>query len=120
MASRETGTVTYKKDLSPTLTIFRLISEGGSIFPAYTAGQYVALGRDDARLTKKVGVDPNGRSLFAPDLDETGRQRIGPVMHSLGAVGDGCARVPRILRRAGNGGPRTRPAEHRLAGNAVL
>ena len=58
MASRKSGRVTYKKDLSPTLSIFRLIPEKGSAFPAYQAGQYIALGRDDGRLTKKVGVDP--------------------------------------------------------------
>ena len=48
----------------------------------YAAGQYIALGREDALLTKKVGVDANGKPQFAPDLDESGQQRIGPVMHS--------------------------------------
>ena len=47
-----------------------------------TAGQFIAIGRDDALLTKKVGVDANGKPQFAPDLDESGQQRIGPVMHS--------------------------------------
>ncbi len=82
MASRKTGSVTYTKDVSPTLTTFRVTPEKGGAFPAYNAGQYIALGRDDGRLTKKVGVGPDGRPLFAPDLDDTGRQRVGPVMHS--------------------------------------
>ena len=82
MASRKTGTVVYKKDLSPALVIFRVNPEGGSVFPPYAAGQYIALGREDALLTKKVGVDANGKPQFAPDLDESGQQRIGPVMHS--------------------------------------
>ena len=56
--------------------------ERGTEFPVYTAGQYIAIGRDDALLTKKVGVDADGRPTFAPDYDEDGQQRTGPVMHS--------------------------------------
>ena len=82
MASRKTGTVVYKKDLSSALVIFRVNPEAGSVFPPYAAGQYIALGRDDALLTKKVGVDANGKPQFEPDLDESGQQRTGPVMHS--------------------------------------
>ena len=82
MASRKVGQVIYKHDLSPVLMIFRVQPEDGATFPAYKAGQYIALGRDDAKLTKKVGVDHDGRPVFAPDLDESGKQRVGPVMHS--------------------------------------
>ena len=82
MASRRVGNVIYKHDLSPQLTIFRVTPEDGGAFPPYTAGKYIALGREDARLTKKVGVDLDGRPVFEPDLDESGQQRIGPVMHS--------------------------------------
>ena len=82
MASRKVGNVIYKHDLSPKLTTFRVTPKNGGAFPPYTAGQYIALGRDDARLTKKVGVDLDGRPVFEPDLDESGQQRIGPVMHS--------------------------------------
>ena len=82
MASPKTGTVVYKKDLSPALVIFRVNPEAGSVFPPYAAGQYIALGRDDALLTKKVGVDVGGKPQFGPDLDESGQQRVGPVMHS--------------------------------------
>ena len=82
MASRKTGTVVYKKDLSSALVIFRVNPEAGSAFPPHAAGQYIALGRDDALLTKKVGVDANGKPQFAPDVDESGQQRVGPMMHS--------------------------------------
>ncbi len=82
MASRRIGKVTYKNDLSPQLTVFRLEPETGSSFPTYQAGQYIALGRDDARLMKKAGFDRDGRSSFVPDIDARGEQRLGPVIHS--------------------------------------
>ena len=82
MASRRTGTVIYKKELSSALAVFRMNPEQDKEFPVYTAGQYIAIGRDDALLTKKVGVDADGKPQFAPDLDEKGQQRTGPVMHS--------------------------------------
>ena len=82
MASRRVGRVIYKHDLSPKLTTFRVAPENGTPFPVYRAGQYIALGRDDARLTRKAGVDEDGRPVFEPLLDESGQQRIGPVMHS--------------------------------------
>ena len=82
MASRRTGTVIYKKELSSALAVFRMNPEQDREFPVYTAGQYIAIGRDDALLTKKVGVDADGKPQFAPDLDKNGQQRTGPVMHS--------------------------------------
>ena len=56
--------------------------ETGSRFPSYKAGQYLALRRDDCRLTRKAGVGANGRPVFEPDLDEAGRQKIGSVTHA--------------------------------------
>jgi ferredoxin-NADP reductase len=53
----------------------------GMRFPDYTAGQYIALRRDNCRLTKRV-VGHDGKAHFVPDLDEQGVQRRGPVMHS--------------------------------------
>jgi ferredoxin-NADP reductase len=82
MAGRKVGTVTYKKDLSSILTIFRLMPEKGSQFPASKAGQYIALRRDDCKLTKKVGVGDDGSSIYGPTIDESGNQKIGPVTHS--------------------------------------
>ena len=82
MAGRKVGTVTYKRDLSSILTIFRLMPEAGSAFPPSKAGQYIALRRNDCKLTKKVGVGDDGAAVYGPDLDEAGRQKIGQVTHS--------------------------------------
>jgi ferredoxin-NADP reductase len=81
MAERKTGTVSYWKNLSPDLAIFRLMPENGSRFPRYQAGQYVALCRDDCRLTTRVKMQ-DGRTQILPDVDEHGNRRIGPVVHS--------------------------------------
>lgn len=82
MAGRKVGTVTYKQDLSPILTIFRLMPEDGSLFPPSKAGQYIALRRDDCKLTKKLGKADDGSWMYGPALDEDGNQKIGPVTHS--------------------------------------
>ncbi len=82
MAGRKVGTILYKRELSPLLTIFRLHPEEGSRFPPSKAGQYIALRRDDCRLTKKVDSTPEGKPVYGPDLDESGRQKTGPVTHS--------------------------------------
>lgn len=75
------GTITNWRQLSPLLALFRLQPEPGRSFPEYRAGQYIALRREDCRLTKRM-VEADGRVRYAPDLDEWGRQRRGPVTHS--------------------------------------
>ena len=80
MAELKIGTVTRWRTLSSILATFCLAPEKGTRFPDYEAGQYIALRRDDCRLTKKV-VD-NGHVRYVPDLDGTGTQKIGPVTHS--------------------------------------
>lgn len=81
MAERKVGTVIHRQNLSPILSIFRLTSESGSKFPDYKPGQYIALRREDCALTKRVaGAD--GQVDYAPDLDEHGNQKRGPVTHS--------------------------------------
>ena len=82
MAGRKVGSVTYKKDLSSILTVFRLMPEEGNPFPPSQAGQYIALSRDDCKLTKKTGVNEDGSKTYGPDLDESGNQKIGKVTHS--------------------------------------
>ena len=82
MAGRKIGRVTYKHDLSSILTIFRLMPEEGTAFPASEAGQYIALRRDDCMLTTKTGVGTDGKPLYGPHLDESGQQKIGQVTHS--------------------------------------
>ena len=81
MADRKTGTISQWRQLSPVLAVFRLEPAVSSRFPDYKAGQYIALRRDDCRLTKK-GMDEHGRVHYVPELDEMGRQKRGPVTHS--------------------------------------
>ena len=58
MADLKTGTVVYKELVSQTLMRFRLMPQLDSRFPDYEAGQYIALRRDDCKLTRKLGVAP--------------------------------------------------------------
>lgn len=80
-AQRRIGIVTGWRLLSSQLSIFRLLPHDGTRFPDYKPGQYIALRREDCRLTRRV-VDPDGRRHYIPDLDENGVQRRGPVTHS--------------------------------------
>ena len=81
MAERKVGTVMYRHNLSPILAIFRLEPERGSTFPEYEPGQYIALRRENCKLTRRV-TGPDGRPAYVPDLDEFGNQKRGPVAHS--------------------------------------
>ena len=81
MAEKRPGTVVYWHDLSRVLAIFRLMPQGEKTFPDYKAGQYIALRREDCKLTKKIAV-VHGHPVYGPDLDENGNQKIGPVTHS--------------------------------------
>ncbi|MBI4264818.1 MAG: hypothetical protein HY657_10610 [Acidobacteria bacterium] len=81
MADLKVGTVVRRHKLSPILATFCLAPEDGGAFPAYEAGQYIALRRNDCRLTRKV-VDPDGRVRYVPDLDASGQPKTGPVTHS--------------------------------------
>jgi ferredoxin-NADP reductase len=81
MAQLKKGTIVSWENLSPILAIFRLMPEEGSRFPSYQAGQYMALRREDCRLTKRI-IGQDGRPHFVPDLDESGHQKRGPVTHS--------------------------------------
>ena len=79
MAELKVGRIVEWHRLSPVLSLFRLIGEGGH-FPPYQAGQYIALRRDDCLLTRKVKEGDQVR--YVPDRDESGKQRRGPVTHS--------------------------------------
>ncbi len=81
MAQKKAGTVVYRNNLSPILAIYRLVPESGSKFPDYQAGQYIALRREDCKLTKKI-PGPDGLPHYVPDLDEFRNQRRGAVTHS--------------------------------------
>ena len=79
-AEMKPGRIVDWRRLSSTLAIFRLVSDNGGRFPAFEAGQYIALRRDDCLLTKKVKEGHEVRHV--PDLDADGKQRRGPVTHS--------------------------------------
>ena len=81
MPEIRTGTVTVWRQLSPVLASFRLAPQKRHRFPSYEAGQYMALRREDCRLTRRVS-GPDGRTRFLPELDESGRQKRGPVTHA--------------------------------------
>jgi len=58
MPDVKVGTIESWQNLSPILATFRLRPEAGSRFPDYEAGQYIALRREDCRLTRRiVGAD---------------------------------------------------------------
>ena len=82
MAQRKTGTVVHKEIVSETLMRFRLKPEPDGRFPDYQAGQYIALRRDDCKLTRKRGIAPDGKPKYEPEFDPWGRQTVGPVTHS--------------------------------------
>lgn len=85
MADLKVGTVVHWQKLSPILVVFRLMPESGSRFPDYKPGQYIALRRENCRLTKKV-VGADGQPHYVTDLDATGRPKRGPVTHSYSIV----------------------------------
>jgi ferredoxin-NADP reductase len=80
MADLKTGRIEEWHRLSPTLSLFRVVALDSSPFPAYQAGQYIALRRDDCLLTRKVKEGNEVR--YVPDLDANGQQKRGPVTHS--------------------------------------
>jgi ferredoxin-NADP reductase len=81
MADVKIGKVVHWQTLSPILATFQLLPASGDRFPDYQAGQYIALRRDDCRLTKKI-VGEDGQPRYDTMLDESGRPKRGPVTHS--------------------------------------
>lgn len=79
MAERRTGTVIDKELLSESLMRFRVKPEPDRQFPDYEAGQYIALGRDDCKLTRKTGVAVDGKPICEPEFDPWGRQTVGSL-----------------------------------------
>lgn len=89
MAEKKIGKVIRRQALSDLLELFRMASEDGSRFPEYTAGQYIALSRDNCKLTKKV-VGPHGELQYAYDTDESGSIKRGTVTHSYSVSSAPC------------------------------
>jgi len=78
---RRTGHVIYRESLSPVLEIFRVAPEKGTKFPAYHSGQYIALSRENCKLTKRIETD-DGEKRYEYDMDDHGNIRLGKVTHS--------------------------------------
>jgi ferredoxin-NADP reductase len=81
MAEKKIGKVIHRQELSPMLVLFRLAPGDGNQFPDYKPGQYIALSRDNCRLTKKI-IDSQGQVTYTYDLDESGNPKRGQVTHS--------------------------------------
>ena len=81
MAELKQGVVASWRRLSDVLAILQLLPEPGSSFPSYKPGQYIALQRENCRLTHKV-LDSEGRMHYPTDLDPSGNPKHGPVTHS--------------------------------------
>jgi ferredoxin-NADP reductase len=81
MAELKHGTVADWRRFSSILAAFRLRPQEGSRFPDYQPGQYIALRREDCRLTRRE-VGPDGKAHYVLVLDEQGRPKRGPVTHS--------------------------------------
>ena len=81
MAEKKMGRVIERRPLSPVLEIFRVAPEEGSAFPVYRSGQYMALSRDNCKLTKKQ-AGPDGVVSYIYDQDEAGHIRRGSITHS--------------------------------------
>lgn len=79
MTGLRTGAVVHQEIVSETLIRFRLAPEEGFRFPDYEAGQAISLRRDDCKLTRKIGVGPDGKPICEPERDPWGRQTVGPV-----------------------------------------
>ena len=80
MAVMKVGRIVRWRKFSEGLAIFRLVDHDGGPFPAFEAGQSIALRRDDCLLTKKVKEGALVR--YVPDLDEDGTHKRGAVTHS--------------------------------------
>ncbi len=81
MAEKRVGAISSWTDVAPGLATFRLKAEAGTTFPDYKAGQYIALTRENCKLTTKV-KEPDGRVHYEPTLNEDGTPKLRPVTHS--------------------------------------
>ena len=81
MADKRVGMIDYWRKSSSILGVFRLQPEDGCKFPPYKAGQYMALQRNDCRLTKKV-IHPDKKVEYITILDDKGNPKRGAVTHS--------------------------------------
>lgn len=89
MAERRIGTITSWVEIASGLAVFGLKPQPGTSFPAYTAGQYIALTREKCKLTVRV-KDHNGVVHYAPLRNTDGSPKQGPVTHSYSIASAPC------------------------------
>ena len=75
---KRVGTIAHWRELAPGLVTFQLMPQQGTSFPTYKAGQYIALTRENCKLTAR-GKDSTP-PRYEPALDAAGAQKIGPVL----------------------------------------
>ena len=81
MAELKSGRIIEWHRLSPVLSLFRVVALDSSPFPGYQAGQYIALRREDCRLTRRI-VGADGLPRYVTDHDDSGAAKHGRVTHS--------------------------------------
>lgn len=81
MAEKRVGTISAWTEVVPGLAVFRLKSEAGTKFPAYRAGQYIALTREHCKVTNKV-KDADGHVRYEPAFNDDGTPKTRAVTHS--------------------------------------
>ncbi|MBI1804495.1 MAG: hypothetical protein HY033_01555 [Ignavibacteriae bacterium] len=81
MAERKYARLIHQHVLFPGLELIRIIPQDGDRFPSYSAGQYIALSRENCQLTRKI-VDEYENTRYTPDIDESGNRRRGNVTRS--------------------------------------
>ncbi len=81
MAERRVGTITSWTEFASGLSTFKLKPQSGTSFPEYQAGQYIALTRENCKLTTKV-KDAEGHVHYEPAFNEDGTPKTRAVTHS--------------------------------------
>jgi len=81
MAEKRVGTISTWTEVADGLVIFQLMPQSGTAFPDYKAGQYIALTRENCKVTTKV-KDADGRVHYDPAYNEDGSAKTRAVTHS--------------------------------------
>jgi ferredoxin-NADP reductase len=81
VAERRVGTITSWTEFASGLSTFKLKPQSGPPFPEYEAGQYIALTRENCKVTTKV-KDAEGHVHYELAFNEDGTPRTRAVTHS--------------------------------------
>jgi ferredoxin-NADP reductase len=81
VAEKRVGTISSWVDVAPGLSSFKLRPPAATPFPDYKAGQYIAITRENCRLTTRIKGEDGG-IRYEPAVKEDGSPKVGPVTHS--------------------------------------